>query len=284
MPLIIAGGESRQPIRGLVRASHPAPTAVVTAVMTLLAVSAGRGWSSAGVGLAVLAGQLSVGWSNDWIDCERDRASGREEKPIVSGLVGERTVAVAAVGAVLACVPLSYASGPRAGTAHLAGVAIAWGYNLGLKSTVLSALPYVVAFGLLPVLVTGGLPSAPDPPWWAIGAAALLGAGAHFANTLPDLADDARTGVRGLPHRLGASGSVIAAAVLLSGAVLLLALAPPGDRTQAVPVLLAGLALLCVGGVVAAACTGRPRAGWHLTLAAAALAVAMLLARGGSLA
>ena len=35
---------------------------------------------------------------------------------------------------------------------------------------------------------------------------------------LPDLADDAATGVRGLPHRLGATGSSIAAAALLLGA------------------------------------------------------------------
>jgi heme o synthase len=55
---------------------------------------------------------------------------------------------------------------------------------------------------------------------------ALLGGGAHFANALPDLADDARTGVRGLPHRLGPNGSAIAAAVLLLGATGLLAFGP----------------------------------------------------------
>jgi FtsH-binding integral membrane protein len=37
-----------------------------------------------------------------------------------------------------------------------------------------------------------------------VAAGALLGVGAHLLNALPDLADDAKTGVHGLPHRLGA--------------------------------------------------------------------------------
>ena len=65
-------------------------------------------------------------------------------------------------------------------------------------------VPYVVCFGLLPVFVVLGCPGTPAPPWWLPVAGGLLGAGAHFANVLPDLDDDAATGVRGLPHRLGA--------------------------------------------------------------------------------
>ena len=36
-------------------------------------------------------------------------------------------------------------------------------------------------------------------PGWAVAAGACLGVAAHLANVLPDLADDASTGVRGLP-------------------------------------------------------------------------------------
>ena len=43
-----------------------------------------------------------------------------------------------------------------------------------------------------------------------MGAAAALGSAAHFVNVLPDLADDAATGVHGLPHRLGPLASRIA--------------------------------------------------------------------------
>jgi len=37
------------------------------------------------VTIAVLLGQLSIGWQNDWTDAERDRAAGRADKPISAG-------------------------------------------------------------------------------------------------------------------------------------------------------------------------------------------------------
>jgi len=260
--------------------------------MTALAVSAGRGWGSAWVFLGVLAGQLSVGWSNDWIDRDRDVRAGRDDKPIVRGEVPARTVGIAAAAALVACVPLSFASGPKAAGAHLTGVAFAWAYNLRLKSTVFSAVPYVVAFGLLPSYVTFGLAGSPAAPWWATAAGALLGAGAHFANTVPDLATDARTGVRGLPHRLGLTWSVALAATFLGAAVVVLALAPgldgiagaSGPAGVAAGVAATAAALVCVAGVVIAGLRGHPQLGWRLTLATAAVAVGLLIARGASLA
>ena len=273
-------------MKGLLRACHPEPTAAVTTLMTALAVAAGRGWDSAWVGLSVLSGQLSVGWSNDWIDRDRDRAVARADKPIVRHDVGARTVGIAASVALVACVPLSFASGPRAAAAHLTGVAAAWAYNLRLKSTALSIVPYVTAFGLLPSFVTLGLPDGGPAPWWATSAGALLGAGAHFANTVPDLAADAQTGVHGLPHRVGLTWSVALSAALLGAAVIVLALAPGvgDDASAATAVAASVVALVCVAGVVVAGLRGRPGLGWRLTLATAAVAVALLLVRGGSLA
>ncbi|HVE97812.1 MAG TPA: UbiA family prenyltransferase [Mycobacteriales bacterium] len=272
-------------MKGLVRASHPEPTAAVTVLMTALAIAAGRGWGSGWVGLAVLAGQLSAGWSNDWIDRDRDRAAGRTDKPVVSGALAASTLGRWAAGALVACVPLSFASGPRAAAAHLTGVGAAWAYNLRLKSTALSVLPYAVAFGLLPSFVTLGLPGGGTAPWWATTAGALLGSGAHFANTVPDLAVDAQTGVRGLPHRLGLTWSVALAATLLGSAVVVLAIAPGVDtgRTVATAAAASVVALVCVAGVVVAGLRGHPALGWRLTLATAAVAVGLLLARGGSL-
>ncbi len=277
-------------MRGLIKACHPEPTAAVTTLMTALAVAAGRGWGSLWVLAGVLAGQLSVGWSNDWIDRDRDLKADRADKPIVSGAVSARTVGIGAAVALVACVPLSFASGPRAAAAHLTGVAFAWAYNLRLKSTPLSPLPYVVAFGLLPSYVTFGLPGSPAAPWWATLAGGLLGAGAHFANTVPDLATDAQTGVHGLPHRVGLTWSVALAASLLGGAVVVLAIAPAldGDGTgtagTAATTAATAVALICVAGVVVAGLRGHPRLGWRLTLVTAAVAVGLLIARGASLA
>src|SRR4051812_15178365 len=233
----------------LLRSSHPEPTVAVTVMVTALAVTTGRDLPGVlFVAAAVLTGQLSIGWLNDLLDAERDVAVGRQDKPVAAGAVTRRTVALATLLAAVVCVPLSLASGIAAGLVHLIAVAAGWAYDLGMKSTALSVLPYVVCFGLLPVFVVLGLPpdasgAAPTPPWWLPVAGALLGAGAHFANVLPDLDDDAATGVRGLPHRLGASRSRAAAALLLLSATVVLALnAPvPGAFAWGVPVLAAVL-------------------------------------------
>src|SRR6185312_7469639 len=121
-------------------------------------------------------------------------------------------------------------------------------YNWPLKATPASVVPYAVSFAALPAFVVLGLPGAPRPPAWLVLAGMLLGAGAHFANTLPDLADDARTGVRGLPHRLGPAGSRLAAAVLLLSATAALAFGPPGSPSWVgIAALLAAAVVLPVG-------------------------------------
>ena len=190
----------------LLRASHPGPTLAVTALTALLAVAAGHGLRTGlVVTAAVAAGQLTIGWSNDVIDAGRDQQVGRTDKPVARGEVSEALVwrMIAAAGA--ACIVLSLACGLASAAVHLLlVVGSGWAYNLGLKGVVWSGLPYAVAFGALPAVITLALPVPQWPPVWMVAAGALLGVGAHLLNALPDLADDAQTGVRGLPHRLGA--------------------------------------------------------------------------------
>ncbi|MFL6075640.1 MAG: UbiA family prenyltransferase [Mycobacteriales bacterium] len=269
-------------VRALVASSHPEPAVAVTAVV--VALSAGVGRDVPGLfaaGSAVLAGQLSVGWANDYVDRDRDAATGRTDKPVATGAVSPRAVRAAALVAVAACVPLSLLSGLVAGLLHLVAVAFAWAYNLGLKSTPVSVLPYAVAFGIAPAFAVTGLPSHPAPPVWLVATGSLLGSGAHFANTLPDLAGDAATGVRGLPHRLGRTGSAVAAGVLLLAASCVLAFAPPGH-----PRALDLVGFVLAGTVLAAglwAGLSRPDSRWAFrsVLVAAGVDVVLLLAAGG---
>ena len=237
----------------LLRAAHAGPAFAVVVLATLLAVADGL---SAGrvvlVAAAVLAGQLSVGWSNDLHDEARDRAVGRSDKPLASGRVARRTVLVACALAVAATVVLSLACGWWAGLVHLACVASAWAYNFGLKSTPWSWAPYAFSFGGLVVFVS--LAGGEWPAWWLPAVGALLGVGAHLLNVLPDLGDDAATGVHGLPHRLGARLiPPVAALVLLAGTALLVLGAGP-ERPSSVAGLI--VAVLLAGGVV----LGRGRA------------------------
>jgi 4-hydroxybenzoate polyprenyltransferase len=237
---------------GMLRASHAGPTLFVTAIATLLAWGVGQtGWGIVLVAAAVFTGQLSIGWSNDWLDAARDVGAQRVDKPIVTQTV---TIAQVRIGAFIALgctIGLSFANGWQAGLAQLGLVASGWVYNLGLKSTVWSPVPYAIGFGLLPAFVTLSLADAPWPPAWAMAVGGLLGVGAHFANVLPDIDDDLAHDVRGLPQRLGRTGSGLVALILLSGATVVVFVAPSGspDRTAWL-----GLAVVAVVVVLALWC------------------------------
>jgi 4-hydroxybenzoate polyprenyltransferase len=276
----------------LVRACHPEPTAGVTALSTALAAAAGAGSGrSALVAATVLTGQLSIGWCNDLVDRGRDASAGRTDKPVASGQLAVRTTTVAAATALVCTVVLSAVSGLAAGSAlaalsHLGVVAGGWAYDLGLKRTAWSWLPYAVAFGLLPAycVLAAGRDVA---PWWLVAAGALLGTGAHFFNVLPDLEDDRATGVRSLPVRLGAAVSRSTGCALLVSAAVALVLGPPGPPSR---IALAGLGVAVVPALGAAFVGGRAapgsrsRAPFLLALGAAAvdLCLLVLLVRDGT--
>lgn len=261
----------------LVKACHPEPTVAVTALATALAVSTGRGLGVLAVAAAFLSGQLSVGWSNDWFDAARDRAVFRSDKPVARGDLSEGRVRAAALLALTACVPLSLLMGTAAGAAHLVAVASAWQYNARLKATVLSWAPYAVSFGLVPSIVVLGLPGRPVAPLWATAGGALLGVGAHFANVLPDLADDAATGVRGLPQRLGRRRATLVAGLSLVLATVALAHGLLGAVAVVVAV------GVFTGGLGRARRPGS-RAAFGAVLVVAVVDVGLLLLRGASLA
>ncbi|EGE39958.1 hypothetical protein GTY83_02815 [Streptomyces sp. SID4928] len=272
-----AGRGSR--VVGLALACHPGPALAVTALACALALGSGLGGPrSALVTAAVLTGQLSVGWCNDAYDARRDADAGRRGKPAADGTVGARAVWVAAGVAFALCVPLSLACGVLAGTVHLAAVAAAWLYNLRLKATALSWLPYVAGFGALPATVALSVPGGPWPRWWTVTAGALLGFAAHLADTLPDIAADRAAGIRGFPHRLGDRGTRLLLPVPLLGATAVLAFGPPG------PVGAAGAAALVLAGAASLAgpALGRRRRKAALAgaVAVAAVDLALLLARG----
>jgi 4-hydroxybenzoate polyprenyltransferase len=268
------------PLLPLLRATHLGPSLVVTGLTTALALANGLGRGRTMlIGLAVLAGQFSVGWGNDWLDRERDREALRTDKPIAIGAVRDRAVLQAAVAALLVCLAVSLALGWEAAAVHLLAVGIGWSYNLGLKRTVVSVLPYAAAFGLLPVFVSAA--GDGSTPAWTVAAAALLGAGAHFTNTLPDFELDAATGVRALPHRLGRRWSALSAAVLLGAGAVVTALGQGGLTglpTAGVVAFTACAALVLA--VLVVAWRDASRAAFTLSMAAAGAVVVLLVSAG----
>ncbi|MHA6667895.1 UbiA family prenyltransferase [Homoserinimonas sp. A447] len=268
----------------LARATHPGPTVSVTIVALLIGVAADLSLLRLVIlAVVILTNQASIGLSNDWLDAERDRTSGRRDKPIPLGLVRVETVRAWAVGTAMASVAVSIVLGPSATIANVAFLASAWGYNLGLKATPYSVLPYLVSFGLLPTIVTLSREEAAPAAWWAMGMGALLGAAAHFANVLPDFDDDRRTRIRGLPHRLGRAASGIVIAVALVGASVLAVVGWSDDARWFAWV---GLGLTAAIAVVCAILLSRrppTRLLFRLIILAALGNVALLVVSGDSL-
>ena len=236
-------------MRAWLSSTHPGPAFAVTIVTVVLSIGVALPpFQVALLGVAMLLGQFSVGLSNDWIDAARDRAAGRTDKPVAIGAISVTVVRASAwITAGLALI-LTVPLGWPVLLAHTVFIVSAWSYNVWLKTTPLSVLPYIVSFGLLPSLVTLALPEPGFAAWWATATGALLGVAAHFANVLPDLEADRATGVRGLPHRMGprVSGLVIAAALVVASVVLF-----AGALSVHVLLLAAGIALALTCAAVA---------------------------------
>lgn len=264
-------------VRALLGAAHPGPALAVTVVAGLLAWAATLTSSRVAlVVLAVLAGQLVIGWSNDLVDVRRDRQVGRRDKPLATGDLSLRVLQIALATAAVAAVVLSFALGWRAGLTHLvAGVGGGVAYNLGLKSTRWSWAPYAIAFGTLPAVVTLVQDPPQWPPWSVVVAAGLLGVGAHFVNVLPDLDDDAATGVRGLPHRLGRLATQRAATAVLVLASVTLVLGPGQDAGA-----YAWVGLGASSGLAVVALVGRGRTPFRAAIGIALVNVVMLTLGG----
>jgi len=270
-------------VRALVLASHPGPSLFITAMATLLAAEAApHGIGPVLTGPAMLAGQLSIGWSNDACDARRDAATGRTDKPVAAGAISVGTVWTAAVVSVLAGFGMALAIGVLTALIYTVIIVAAWAYNLGLKSTVWSGLMYLAGFGPIPAYAASTLPGHPAPRWPVTVAAALVGLGGHFANVLPDLAGDKVTGVEGLPQRVAARWGpaavrAVALVLLLTASVLLVVVASDSRRWVAVAGLVAAVALAVIGA------RGTGRVPFYAALGIAAIDVLLFLAGGEAL-
>lgn len=258
----------------LLRAAHLGPSVAVTTIVALLALALGLPvYEGVVVTLAVFTGQLTIGWGNDLLDADRDREVGRPDKPLANRDLTPAVVLRWLIVAAAACVGLSLLAGWRSGATHLVlGVTFGHLYNVYFKATPWSWLPYAVAFGSLPAVVS--LANSPSrwPPTWMVVTAATLGVAAHLLNTLPDLEDDEATGVRGLPHRLGATRSRLAATALLVLASAVAVLGPAGT-----PATSAWTALVVVVALAVLAWFGDGKTPFYAAIAIALVVVALLV-------
>jgi 4-hydroxybenzoate polyprenyltransferase len=203
-------------VRALLRASHFPQTVAMILFLTVAAViTSAQGPNLALFVAAVLCGQLSVGWLNDYVDASLDGSVARSDKPLVAGTLQLSALKVPIAIAMILVVPLSLlAAGLIGGLAHILAVASAHVYNLYLSRTIWSWLPYAVSFGLLPFFVaqTASAELWPETPM--IMLFSLVGVIAHLLNALPDIELDRKAGKGGLAVSLGRQKSLLITAGL----------------------------------------------------------------------
>ena len=206
----------------LLGTSHIGPTFMVSLIGFLMAHSSGSMGSALGIALTIFTGQLCIGWTNDLVDRESDRSQGRKNKPLANGTVSVKTVTFATALSLTTCILLSLFGpfGLRGGALHLLGVSCGIAYNFYFKKSLLSPLPYVIAFAAFPSAIA--LSKNHPVPLWLVILGALFGIAAHFANVVKDMDRDRLAGLYGLPQRLGTRVSVsVAGSALLVIAVIL---------------------------------------------------------------
>ena len=201
-------------ISGLIKATHFGPTVLVVTISFFLSRMQYSVPDSFRIAIAILAGQCVVGWTNELVDYPLDSAAARSNKPLVAGLITTNQLRIAISIALLAALLLSLISplGVIGTLVHALLLLSATAYNLYLKKTVLSVLPYVISFGGLPWAVY--LSAGKNPPFWLVLAFIFISSSFHFLNVLKDLDADISQGVLGLPQRVGRVGSLTIAALL----------------------------------------------------------------------
>jgi 4-hydroxybenzoate polyprenyltransferase len=190
-----------------------------------------------------------VGAVNELVDADLDAAT-KPWKPIPAGLVSRRGAGLMALAGAGAMVGFGAGFGPLALALLLLGTGLGLVYDLWLKRTAFSWLPYVLALPLLPLWVWTALAGF-EPRLlllYPLGAPAVVGI--HLAQALPDVAGDRAAGVRHPASLLGERRAIVAcwAATLLApaGALVALALAPSVAERPAVVIAAASLVLVLV--------------------------------------
>lgn len=233
--------------RAFLELPHPWAVLIVMLATAILGLLATGGHPEPGryalVLVAMFGGQIAIGAVNEYCDRELD-AESNPEKPIPAGWV-QPWEALLIAGIALA---VMLAAGVALGTLSLLLVCLGTGaglfYDLWLKRTSWSWLPYLVALPLVPVWVWISLARFQPLLLYLYPLGALMALSVHLAQSLPDVEGDRSAGSWGLAARLGRDRAL----TVCWGAAVLAAIAVPpaaaGLGGRITPALVAASAVL----------------------------------------
>lgn len=265
-------------VKGWLYLVHPGPSLLVTATFVAVAAFAARSAPSpvraAQLAGAMLCVQFAIGIANDLADVVPD-AQSKPFKPLARGVVPRRPAVAASI--LLSAAGLALAASVNLATLALfaGGLGAGMGYNLGLRRTALSPLPWWAGIGLLPLAAYAAAGAVTPRLWPVLPLSGLVAFGLHCANAAPDVAGDRRTGQRSLPAMIGEQASLLVSQATLALLVLVgLAVAAAFHRLG--PWVVGGALVLLLADAVVT--VGRERRPFPLLAAGTAVFAATWLA------
>jgi 4-hydroxybenzoate polyprenyltransferase len=202
---------------GWIRLTHPFPSVLDGLVSGAIAAIAGASPDLAvRIGLAMTLLQLGIGTVNDIVDAPRD-AGRKAGKPIPAGLVSPQVAWALAI--VVFVVGTTLSAGVSAVTGLLALVVIAIGlaYDLRLKGTAWSWLPFAVGIPILAVFGWVGATGTLDPIFAILVPSAVVAGGAlAIGNAVVDVERDREAGVSSVVVAFGLGRATRLAAALFA--------------------------------------------------------------------
>lgn len=213
--------------------------------------------------------QFGIGATNDVVDAPRD-AGLKAGKPIPAGVVSRRAAAAVATIAAGGGLALAAAAGVQVLGLSVLVLGVGLAYDLRLKGTAWSWLPFAVGIPILPVYGwLGATGSVPELFTVLVPVAVAAGAALAIANSLVDVERDTAAGVGSIAARLGLDRAWEVGAALVAGIILAALISALAWRG------VAAVAIVAVAALPAAAATllarradpGRRERAWQLEAA-----------------
>lgn len=213
-------------VGGYVRLIHPFPVAMNAFAACAFAALALRGWPGARATLliaaAIIGSQATVGVVNDLRDRDLDVIA-KPSKPLIAGRVTVRGAYLVGSIALLVALVCGSTLGVRSLLFVLGMTAAGLIYDLWLKRTALSFLPYIFGLPLLPLWAWTCVRDAPPRLWLTYPLGILIGFGLHLANALPDAGHDAAGGIRGVVQVVGTRAALLLCVASFAVTILVVA-------------------------------------------------------------
>jgi 4-hydroxybenzoate polyprenyltransferase len=222
--------------------------------------------------------QIAIGALNDYVDLVLDQHT-KPWKPLVRGDLYPRTAVWLTILGLSAGVLVVAPLGSGVVALAIIGAGAGMIYNLYLKRTIWSWLPYLVALPLLPIWVWTAVRGWDGRLLLLYPLGALMVVGLHVADTLPDIQSDTAHGIKGFAHRMGEQRAMLLC--------WLCSLLPPPLAIGAAAVGLADLHVVALAAICSLLLTATAIAyfllarRWDWRLHFALLATATIILAGG---